>query len=31
MDAIFAEKLTKKYGDNEVLKEVSLRIEEGEF
>ena len=31
MDAIFAEKLTKKYGDNEVLKEVSLRIKEGEF
>jgi ABC-2 type transport system ATP-binding protein len=31
MDAIYAEKLTKKYGDNEVLKEVNLRIEEGEF
>ena len=31
MDAIYAEKLTKKYGNNEVLKEVNLRIEEGEF
>ncbi len=31
MDAIHAEKLTKKYGDNEVLKEVNLKIEEGEF
>jgi len=31
MDAIYAENLTKKYGDNEVLKEVNLKIEEGEF
>lgn len=31
MDAVSAEKLTKKYGDNEVLKEVNLRIKEGEF
>jgi len=31
MDAIYVESLTKKYGDNEVLKGVNLRIEEGEF
>jgi len=31
MDAINVENLTKKYGNNEVLKEVNLRIEEGEF
>ena len=31
MDAICVENLTKKYGDNEVLKEVNLKIEEGEF
>jgi ABC-2 type transport system ATP-binding protein len=31
MDAIRVESLTKKYGDNEVLKGVNLRIEEGEF
>jgi ABC-2 type transport system ATP-binding protein len=31
MAAIFVENLTKKYGDNMVLKGVSLRIEEGEF
>jgi len=31
MDAIYAEKLTKRYGDNEVLKGVNLKIEEGEF
>jgi ABC-2 type transport system ATP-binding protein len=31
MDAISVEKLTKKYGDNEVLKGVSLKIAEGEF
>jgi len=30
-DAISAENLTKKYGDNEVLKGVNLKIEEGEF
>ena len=30
-DAISAENLTKKYGDNEVLKGVDLKIEEGEF
>jgi ABC-2 type transport system ATP-binding protein len=31
MDAIYTENLTKKYGDNEVLKGVNLRIKEGEF
>jgi len=31
MDAISVEKLTKKYGDNEVLKGVNLKITEGEF
>ena len=31
MDAIYAEKLTKRYGDNDVLKGVNLNIEEGEF
>jgi ABC-2 type transport system ATP-binding protein len=31
MDAINVEKLTKKYGDNEVLKGVNLKIAEGEF
>ena len=31
MDAVHVEKLTKKYGENEVLKEVNLKIEEGEF
>jgi ABC-2 type transport system ATP-binding protein len=31
MDAIRAEKLTKTYGDNEVLQGVNLKIEEGEF
>jgi ABC-2 type transport system ATP-binding protein len=31
MDAINTENLTKKYGDNEVVKEVNLRIKEGEF
>ena len=31
MDAISVENLTKKYGDNEVLKKVNLKIEEGEF
>jgi len=31
MDAISVEDLTKKYGDKEVLKEVNLNIEEGEF
>lgn len=31
MDAIYIENLTKKYGDDEVLKGVNLRIEEGEF
>jgi len=31
MDAICVENLTKKYGENEVLKEVNLKIEEGEF
>ena len=31
MVAIHVENLTKKYGDNEVLKEVNLKIEEGEF
>jgi ABC-2 type transport system ATP-binding protein len=31
MDAISVEKLTKKYGDNEVLKGVNLKIAEGEF
>jgi len=31
MDAIHAENLSKKYGDNEVLKGVNLRIAEGEF
>jgi len=31
MDAIHVENLTKKYGENEVLKEVNLKIEEGEF
>jgi ABC-2 type transport system ATP-binding protein len=31
MDAIYAEKLTKTYGDNEVLQGVNLKIEEGEF
>lgn len=31
MDAIYVENLTKKYGDDEVLKGVNLRIKEGEF
>ena len=31
MDAIYTENLTKKYGDNAVLKGVNLRIKEGEF
>jgi ABC-2 type transport system ATP-binding protein len=31
MQAIFVENLTKKYGDKEVLKEVNLKIKEGEF
>ena len=31
MNAISLEDLTKKYGDNEALKEVNLKIEEGEF
>ena len=31
MDAITVEKLTKKYGDNEVLRGVNLKITEGEF
>ncbi|MCK4247775.1 MAG: ATP-binding cassette domain-containing protein, partial [Methanomicrobia archaeon] len=31
MNAIFVENLVKKYGDNEVLKKVDLKIEEGEF
>jgi len=31
MDAIYVESLTKRYGDDEVLKGVNLRIEEGEF
>jgi ABC-2 type transport system ATP-binding protein len=31
MDAISVEKLTKKYGDNEVLKGVNLKLAEGEF
>jgi ABC-2 type transport system ATP-binding protein len=31
MDAIIIENLTKKYGDNEVLKGVNLKIEEGAF
>jgi ABC-2 type transport system ATP-binding protein len=31
MDVICAENLTKKYGDNEVFKEVNLKIKEGEF
>jgi ABC-2 type transport system ATP-binding protein len=31
MDAINVEKLTKKYGDSEVLKGVNLKIAEGEF
>lgn len=31
MIAIYTENLTKKYGDNNVLKEVNLKIEEGEF
>jgi ABC-2 type transport system ATP-binding protein len=31
MDAIYAKNLTKKYGDNEVLQGVNLKIEEGEF
>jgi len=31
MDAIKTESLTKKYGDNEVVKGVNLRIKEGEF
>jgi ABC-2 type transport system ATP-binding protein len=31
VDAISAEDLTKKYGDNEALKGVNLRITEGEF
>jgi ABC-type multidrug transport system ATPase subunit len=31
MYAIFTENLTKKYGDKEVLKQVNLKIEEGEF
>lgn len=31
MDAIYVENLTKKYGKDEVVKGVNLRIEEGEF
>jgi len=31
MDAVYVENLTKKYGQNEVLRRVNLRIEEGEF
>lgn len=31
MDTISVEDLTKKYGDNEVLKKVNWKIEEGEF
>jgi ABC-type multidrug transport system ATPase subunit len=31
MYAIFIENLTKKYDDKEVLKEVNLKIDEGEF
>jgi ABC-2 type transport system ATP-binding protein len=31
MYAIYTENLTKKYGDNDVLKGVNLRIKEGEF
>lgn len=31
MDAIYVENLIKRYGDDEVLKGVNLRIEEGEF
>ncbi len=31
MESIYVENLTKRYGDNEVLKGVDLRIEEGEF
>jgi len=31
MDVIYAENLTKTYGDNEVLQGVNLKIEEGEF
>ena len=31
MYAIFAENLTKKYGDKDVLKEIDLMVEEGEF
>ena len=31
MNAIFVENLVKKYDDNEVLKKVDLKIEEGEF
>jgi len=31
MDAIFIENLIKKYGETEVLKEVNLRVKEGEF
>ncbi|MDI3548038.1 MAG: linearmycin/streptolysin transport system ATP-binding protein [Halanaerobiales bacterium] len=31
MNAIYVENLTKKYGNDEVLKGVNLRIEEGEF
>jgi len=31
MAAIYVENLTKKYADSEVLKEVNLKVEEGEF
>jgi ABC-2 type transport system ATP-binding protein len=31
MHAIFVENLTKKYGDKDVLKEIDLKVEEGEF
>ena len=31
MYTIFTENLTKKYGKKEVLKEINLKIEEGEF
>jgi len=31
MDAVYVENMTKKYGQNEVLRGVNLRIEEGEF
>lgn len=31
MDAIFIENLIKKYGETEVLKEVNLKVKEGEF